>query len=399
MSGYTVRPGDSLSSVARKLGVSTAQLLKSNPSLVNSSGRLQIGQSVNLPSQSSLGSVFNLIDEATNKPETGFFNISSDAWAKAWEQAQAKPKPTKAKGKGTAAVKKQATPATKQQSAATTPQAKSNFQDIWNAIDQVQSSNFQDVWSGIDAVTPPSPAPTPAPDPIDWGNITIPGSPPPTPAPAPAPILDIDLGDVDTGLEDDPSIGLPAPTPAPIVDTSPITTTPVATTPGTVIPEGNYTGAIDDLLVDPAYAAFMNQYNLTLTDINEVRARQGGLLKESLIRSLGELIDDTADPYDVSAARTGGALGVAEDRALRDSLNVYGGRGMAFGGGVKRAAADIATTYDLEEENIWGDIFGQKEALDVAQEQAITQLEFDKLAEEEAARQRIAQEDIYARYA
>lgn len=392
MSGYTVKPGDSLSSVARRLGVSTTQLLKANPSLVNSSGRLQIGQSVNLPSQSSLGSVFNLIGQAMNDPLSQLGN-----------QAKPKPKPTKAKGKGTAAVKKQATPATKQQSAAATPQAKSNFQDIWNAIDQVQSSNFQDVWSGIDAVTSPSPAPTPAPDPIDWGNITIPGSPPspptPTPAPTPAPILDIDLSDVDTGLEDDLSIGLPAPTPAPIVDTSPITTTPVGTTPGTVIPEGNYAGAIDDLLVDPAYAAFMNQYNLTLTDINEVRARQGGLLKESLIRSLGELIDDTADPYDVSAARTGGALGVAEDRALRDSLNVYGGRGMAFGGGVKRAAADIATTYDLEEENIWGDIFGQKEALDVAQEQAITQLEFDKLAEEEAARQRIAQEDIYARYA
>jgi murein DD-endopeptidase MepM/ murein hydrolase activator NlpD len=49
---YTVKPGDSLTKIAKRNGISLAQLLKANPQITNPD-RIQVGQLVNLPDTST----------------------------------------------------------------------------------------------------------------------------------------------------------------------------------------------------------------------------------------------------------------------------------------------------------------------------------------------------------
>jgi len=49
---YTIRPGDTLSKIAKRNGISLAQLLKANPQITNPD-RIQVGQLVNLPDTST----------------------------------------------------------------------------------------------------------------------------------------------------------------------------------------------------------------------------------------------------------------------------------------------------------------------------------------------------------
>ncbi|HEY0366030.1 MAG TPA: LysM domain-containing protein, partial [Pyrinomonadaceae bacterium] len=49
---YKIRPGDTLSKIAKRNGVSLAQLLKANPQITNPN-KIQVGQVVNLPDTST----------------------------------------------------------------------------------------------------------------------------------------------------------------------------------------------------------------------------------------------------------------------------------------------------------------------------------------------------------
>jgi len=49
---YTIRPGDTLSKIAKRNGISLAQLLKANPQITNPD-KIQVGQLVNLPDTST----------------------------------------------------------------------------------------------------------------------------------------------------------------------------------------------------------------------------------------------------------------------------------------------------------------------------------------------------------
>ena len=49
---YKIRPGDTLSKLAKRNGISLAQLLKANPQITNPD-RIQVGQVVNLPDTST----------------------------------------------------------------------------------------------------------------------------------------------------------------------------------------------------------------------------------------------------------------------------------------------------------------------------------------------------------
>ena len=348
MDEYVVQAGDTIFGVAKKLGISTTELVKLNPTLASSWGTLKVGGKLKSPAKGNYAGIAAAIGEATRQ------GLITD-------------KPPKDR----------------------------------KELEKLLEQSF----SGWFAPSPDSGGSTGH----EWAN-QIPTSDLPA-------LSDLDDLDLDSILDDiadappegvldappvafpDPDTSTPLPSPSPVTTPPPEVIAPPGSEPGPVIPpEGEFQDAPMDLLTDPAYAAFMGQYNLSMTDINELRAREGLLLQGSIDTQLGTLLDPAADPYDVGAARSGGALGVYEDRALRESENVYGGRGMAFGGGKKRASSDIVTSYDLEETQFEDQIARNRQGLDTRQEASISALNYQKLAEEQAARERINQERILATY-
>ena len=159
-----------------------------------------------------------------------------------------------------------------------------------------------------------------------------------------------------------------------------------------------YSDPISEYMDDPAYSAFMAQYNLSKIDIEDMRDMTRENLLAGMRRQLGELTDPSADPYDITAQRAGGELGRARDQQLEQSMDQFAGRGMGFSGGRKKEASRIRTDWlgkeaELEQSFIQG--LGQA---DMDRQQATSNLEMQKIQAENEAYQRRIQEELRATY-
>lgn len=154
-------------------------------------------------------------------------------------------------------------------------------------------------------------------------------------------------------------------------------------------------GSVTDLAGDPAYQAFYAQYLLNVDDLNTLRANQADALFGAMQRNFGDFAG--SDPYDMKT-RSGGTYDVLEDRALEDSRNQFGGRGMAFGGGTLRASDDILTDYGTQRASTWAEYMATKDQSDAAQTSAFRELEAERLRQERMARERLAAEEAQGIY-
>lgn len=173
-----------------------------------------------------------------------------------------------------------------------------------------------------------------------------------------------------------------------------------ATTPteGEVNADDIYSDPLAEYMDDPAYNAFMAQYNLSKGDIEDVRDMTRGNLLAGITRQLGELTDPNADPYDINVSRTGGEFGLARDRQLEQNMDQFAGRGMGFSGGRKKEAAKIRTDWinkeaQLEQQFVQG--LGQA---DMERQASGRNLEMQKIQAESDAYDRRKQEEMRARY-
>ena len=159
-----------------------------------------------------------------------------------------------------------------------------------------------------------------------------------------------------------------------------------------------YSDPIADYMDDPAYSAFMAQYNLSKGDIEDVRDMTRSNLLGGLRRQLGELTDPNADPFNINAERAGGEFGLARNRQFEQNLDQFAGRGMGFSGGRRKEAAKIRTDWasreaELEQQFVQG--LGQA---DQQRTSSSRQLEMQKIQAEQEAYQRRIDEEIRAKY-
>jgi len=159
------------------------------------------------------------------------------------------------------------------------------------------------------------------------------------------------------------------------------------------------TDPIQDYVGDAAYDAFLAQYHMDVGQAQQTRIQQGTLLQAGIQNQLGTLIDEDGDPYDMSAERTGGLLGLQQKQAERKQETTFGGKGMAFGGGNLKAESRLAGEFDAAESSYWQ---GVNQSRNTIGQNYITQrsgLEKEKLAQESAAYQRRIAEETTALYA
>jgi hypothetical protein len=158
------------------------------------------------------------------------------------------------------------------------------------------------------------------------------------------------------------------------------------------------TSPVDNLITDPAYAAFLGQYNMDVGQIEQTAITQRSLLEGGMRSQLGALMEEGADPYDPSAGRTGGLFELGESRQIKQTADTFAGKGMAFGGGRRKQEANVATDWATQEEQYWQNVRGQKSQIDQDYIDRRRQLEIEKLAEESSAYQRRVTEDITSQY-
>lgn len=157
--------------------------------------------------------------------------------------------------------------------------------------------------------------------------------------------------------------------------------------------------AIADYVGDPAYDAFYAQYTDDVGAAYRSKIQQGTLLQASMQNQLGTLVNpsEDADPYNPALERTGGVLGVAEGRAMDQTYDSFGGRGMGFSGGMKKALGDVGINYGQQRNQAWLGINNQRSSITQGYADRRRQLEMDKLAQESSAYQRkIAEETVSA---
>ena len=159
-----------------------------------------------------------------------------------------------------------------------------------------------------------------------------------------------------------------------------------------------YSDPIAEYMDDPAYSAFMAQYNLNKQDIESVRNMTRSNLMGGLRRQLGEITDPLGDPFDINAERAGGEFGRLKGEQLDASMDQFAGKGMAFSGGRKKEAANIRTDWasreaELEQQFVQG--LGQA---DQQRTSSSRQLEMQKIQADQDAYQRRIDEEIRAKY-
>tara|TARA_Y100001937_G_scaffold77716_1_gene105404 strand:+ start:9538 stop:10290 length:753 start_codon:yes stop_codon:yes gene_type:complete len=153
---------------------------------------------------------------------------------------------------------------------------------------------------------------------------------------------------------------------------------------------------IEDFSSDPAYQSFYAQYLLNIEDINQIRATQSTALLGSMANMFGDY-EEGESPFDLEA-RSGGRSALEERRALDKNLNVLAGRGMAFGGGRFRKEAEISDDYEQDRTVKFAEYIADRDRYDAEQRAAFQNLEFGRLEQERAARERLTAEAIGARY-
>ena len=158
------------------------------------------------------------------------------------------------------------------------------------------------------------------------------------------------------------------------------------------------TGPVQDLITEPAYAAFLGQYNMDVGQIEQTRIMESALLQGNMQTQLGKLTEEGANPYSETSARTGGLYEVGRERQQEASANVFAGKGMAHSGGRWKQEAEIGTDWASQEEQYWNKVRGERQGIDQGYMDRRRQLELEKLAEESSAYQRRVVEDITAQY-
>tara|TARA_R100000458_G_scaffold22104_1_gene19829 strand:+ start:1551 stop:2429 length:879 start_codon:yes stop_codon:yes gene_type:complete len=185
----------------------------------------------------------------------------------------------------------------------------------------------------------------------------------------------------------------PAPEPTPVDETSPVETSPVDTTPApTPVDESPAPApapapaptpyeplpsleAREELLVDPAYAAFMASFGMDLATAKATLESTYDRFLAGATRSFGQWagptyrqddpatqdIDETIYGVDDEGVvrqatneelldptlRSGGLYDVGYGRLMDESADEYAGKGMAFSGGAKKANVRIMEERDL----------------------------------------------------
>ena len=153
---------------------------------------------------------------------------------------------------------------------------------------------------------------------------------------------------------------------------------------------------IEDFSSDPAYQSFYAQYLLNIEDINQIRATQSTALLGSMANILGDY-GEGESPFDPDA-RSGGRSALEKGRALDQNLNVFAGRGMGFSGGKFRKEAEISDDYTQDRTVKFANYIADRDSYDAEQRAAFQNLEFGRLEQERAARERLTAEAIGARY-
>ena len=153
---------------------------------------------------------------------------------------------------------------------------------------------------------------------------------------------------------------------------------------------------IEDFSSDPAYQSFYAQYLLNIEDIKQIRATQSTALLGSMENIFGDYAEGES-PFKLEF-RSGGRSALEEERALDTNLNVLAGKGMAFGGGRFRREAEISDDYDQDRTVKFAEYIADRDRYDAEQRAAFQNLEFGRLEQERAARERLTAEAIGARY-
>ena len=143
---------------------------------------------------------------------------------------------------------------------------------------------------------------------------------------------------------------------------------------------------VAELVGDPAYDAFMAQYGLTITDIEDQYEMQTNALIANMQSQLGTMLDqETGAPWSMEEERTGGMLGRAEERAMKQTTDMFAGKGMHFSGGAAKARSDVMKEADAAELSYWNELTQARDEYGMSKRRSLRDLEMQKLSAESAA--------------
>ena len=111
-------------------------------------------------------------------------------------------------------------------------------------------------------------------------------------------------------------------------------------------------------------------------------------------RQFGKVLNEGDNPFEMDTERawSEGTWGINRDRALESSLNKFAGLGMGFGGGVQEAKGDIITDFGVQRTDAFENALAARDELNQQQTTAFRSLEMERIANEQAARERQARE-------